>query len=203
MTYLVISASNRTNSQSGRIADLLAERLTTLSEPQSAAEVDRLSLDDVQLPIWDESKWRNARVWQDLWGPVSARLAAADGLLMVCPEWGGMAPPQLKNLLLLCEAGELTHKPAVLVGLSASSGGAYVIAELRMSGYKNNQVLWLPDHLIIREAEAFDLKPNGDSRHNRLLERIDYSLRLLVAYADSCRSIRKTLVDQATYPYGM
>lgn len=203
MSLLVISASNRAASQSVRIAAMLAARLEAMWGVAEIGAVEQLHLRDVQLPIWDESKWKNGTVWTEVWTPISQRLAKAQGFVIVCPEWGGMAPPQLKNLLLLCEDGELAHKPAQLVSVSASTGGAYVVAELRMSGYKNNQLLWLPDHVIIRNAESFAMEDNGDAQNARLLDRIDYTLRLLIAYAQVCRRIRENLIDPVTYHYGM
>ena len=85
---------------------------------------------------------------------------------MISPEWAGMAPAHLKNFLLMCDGGELAHKPAQLIGVSSGMGGAYPIAELRMSGYKNNFLMWLPDHMRVGN-DYFIKQPDG-----RLLVRI-------------------------------
>ena len=200
MIIVVVSGSNRQESESGRIGALLSASLETMD---GVTQVDHMNLREVDLPLWNESKRSDGDVWKEKWHPISHRLQHADGLLVVCPEWGGMAPPQLKNFLLLCDAGELAHKPGMLVGISASQGGAYVIAELRMSGYKNNQILWLPDHLIIRNVRDFSMTETSDGAQANLLQRLDYSLRLLISYARACRPIRETLVDPETFPYGM
>ena len=65
-----------------------------------------------------------------------------------------MAPAAIKNFFLCVGMPELAHKPALACAVSAGEGGAYVIAELRMSSYKNNRVCWLPEHLIARSVKA-------------------------------------------------
>ena len=96
-----------------------------------------------------------------MWDPVSAELKAADALVVVSPEWGGMATPGVKNFLLNCTADEIGHKPALIVTVSASRGGSYPVAELRMSGYKNNRVAWLPEHVIVQHAGSNLNAPDG------------------------------------------
>ena len=200
MNIVIVSGSNRQESESDRVGTLLSETLECMD---GVTQVDHMSLSDVDLPIWTESKWSNGEIWREKWHPISRRLRRADGLLVVCPEWGGMVPPQLKNFLMLCEDGELAHKPSMLVAISAGMGGAYVIAELRMSGYKNNKILWLPDHLIIRNVRDFSMNGSGSESHTNLRERITYSLRLLITYSRVCRPVRETLVVPETYLYGM
>jgi len=56
-----------------------------------------------------------------------------------------MAPAGLKNFFLYAGNTALAHKPAYLVGISASRGGSYPIAELRMSSYKNSYLCYIPN----------------------------------------------------------
>jgi hypothetical protein len=127
---------------------------------------------------------------------------------VVTPEWAGMVPPGLKNLLLLCEKGELAHKPALIVAVSGGSGGAYPVAELRMSGYKNNQICWLPDHVIVRAAGDFIDQTERALREATPLpkpwDRVDYGLKLLLAYDEALGKVRRAgIVDLERFAYGM
>ena len=45
-------------------------------------------------------------------------------------------PAGLKNFFLLFGQNELGQKPALMVTVSSGDGGAYLVAELRMSTYK-------------------------------------------------------------------
>ncbi|MEM1419303.1 MAG: NAD(P)H-dependent oxidoreductase [Pseudomonadota bacterium] len=199
---VVIGGSNREASQSHRIAEVIAARL----EPQGAT-VDLLSLRDVDIPMWDEEKWSSDKpadsAWNTVWAPVSERLKKADGLVVVTPEWHGMASPMLKNLLCCCDQRELAFKPAYLVAVSAGAGGAYPIAELRMTGGKNNYAHWLPDHLIIRQAADFRPGDPENKAPDWLVNRLDHGLKILCAYAEAAKPIRSEVVDLDILKNGM
>lgn len=198
----VIAGSNRQEAESHRIGEI-AQRMLE----EAGAEADLLSLRDIPLPLWDESKWASDKPddspWKTIWPDVSARLKAADGMVVISPEWHGMASPHLKNLLACCDQRELAFKPGYLVSVSASSGGAYPIAELRMSGYKNSYAHWLPDHLILRNVKKF--RP-GEPEHDApdwLEARMRHGLRVLVAYAEAAKPVRETVVDLDLLKTGM
>lgn len=199
---VVIGGSNRQQSQSHRIAEIATGMLQTLG-----ATTDLLSLQDVEIPLWHPDK-RAAETpeddpWRALWPGISARLKAADGVVVVTPEWHGMVPPPLKNLLFCCEDRELAFKPGYIIAVSAGSGGAYPIAELRMSGYKNNYLHWLPDQLIVRNAPKFRPGDPEDEAPPFLKGRMEHGLKILVAYADAAKPIRETVVDLDILKTGM
>src|SRR5690606_27158588 len=104
-----------------------------------------ISLSGNPLPLWDESMWDKDPKWDLSWGPIRKKLQNSDGIIIVSPEWAGMAPPGLKNFLLFCGNQDVGHKPALIVTVSSSMGGAYPNSELRMSGYKNNRICYIPD----------------------------------------------------------
>jgi hypothetical protein len=119
-----------------------------------------------------------------------------------------MVPAALKNFFLLWAAtGELSHKPALPCAVSASEGGSYVIAELRMSSYKNNRLCWLPEQLIARHVKALcnDDESENDAPHHRAFsERCEYALDLLLAYARALESVRAGgLIDHDKFMNGM
>lgn len=143
------------------------------------------------LPLWPEEKWQSDSCLVDLWKPYSNRLKKCDGFIVISPEWAGMAPLHLKNFLLMCDGGELAHKPGLLVGVSSGLGGAYPIAELRMSGYKNSFLWWLPDHVILRHVESLFVDEPPTDLDNSLTQRLNYSLDFLVETAVAMTPVRE------------
>ena len=128
--------------------------------------------------------------------------------MIVTPEWGGMATPGVKNFLLNCTAGEIGHKPALIVTASATRGGSYPVAELRMSGYKNNRLAWIPEHVIVHHVrENFNL-PDGApelSKEDTLLRaRLRYALKILEQYGRALAHVRASgVIDHQTFKSGM
>ncbi len=202
MKIVLISGSHRKVSQSQKVAQFASKMLT---QNDSTVQAEVLSLAELNLPMWDEEVWQNSPRWKEKFGPVSQKLAAADGIVVVSPEWAGMVPPALKNLFLLCSNDELTHKPGLIVGVSAGKGGSYPVAELRMSSYKNNHIAYMPEHIIVRDVEHVLNSDTAQSPDDTLLrERLDYALRLLKSYSLALGPVReKHAAEFKKFPYGM
>lgn len=201
MQLVIVSGSNRRNSNSRKVANYIRDNAAAASGFQGVHVID---LHEVDLPPWDESIWAGADKWKTTWAPIAAQLQAASALVLVAPEWAGMVPAHLKNFLLFCGNKELAHKPAMIVGVSSGMGGAYPVAELRMSGYKNNRVLFVPDHLIVRDANNL---LNGATPQSKIDEdvrdRIVYSTKMLGEYAKALVQVRESGVpDYKKYPFG-
>lgn len=196
MRAAVIAGSHRRDSQSGRVARYIAARCELIGGQAPYL----LDLGESPLPLWNEPPLFN----DELWDEVGAQLHACDAVVVVTPEWGGMAPGALKNFFLLCEQGELAHKPGCLVGVSASNGGSYPLAELRMSSYKNTHLCYIPEQIIIRQVEL-RLHPHADGEaEGHLRARLDYVLGMLAAYAGALAQVRASgRVDLVRYPFGM
>ena len=119
-----------------------------------------------------------------------------------------MVPSGLKNFFLLwAGGGELAHKPALIVTVSTSEGGAYPVNELRTSSYKNSRLCYLPENLIIRHAAKVfndDDADNDERSHTYLSARLVYCLELLKEYAIAFKGIRASgKASLATYTNGM
>ncbi len=186
----IICGSHRLESQSSKIAKAVQR---TLEEQGLCEEVFLFDLRGNPLPLWDEGIWSDDPAWQERLAPIAAELRSCDGLVVISPEWHGMVPAGLKNFFLLWGGGELAHKPALIVTVSAGEGGAYPVAELRMSSYKNNRLCYLPEHLIIRRVETVFNEldtDNDDHAQDYLQRRIVYALRQLREYALAFRQIR-------------
>ena len=199
MQIEVLVGSHRKKSESGRIGCRIADLL-------SSRDIDAgiISLAGNPLPLWDEGVWSGAPEWKEHWKPISNRLNKADGFVVVTPEWGGMVPPGLKNLLLLASPQEVGHKPALIVSISAGEGGAYPVTELRSVGYKNNRMLFIPEHVIIRRVgDVFAAKNDVATVDDAVAERLNYSLKILTAYTEAMNGVRKAgILDYKKFPFG-
>jgi NAD(P)H-dependent FMN reductase len=196
----ILNGSSRKQSQSGKIARFIDSNLRA----RAGVSTYYLSLENNPLPLWDESIWDDAPTWK-IWDPIKAELQSSDAFIFVVPEWSGMVPPAVKNFFLLCSHQELGHKPALIVAVSSSRGGAYPVNELRISSYKNTRLLYLPEHFIIRDVEKMfngETPASEDDKYLRL--RLDYCLNLLQAYGKSMKEIRSSgIIDHKAFPNGM
>ncbi|MCR9213561.1 MAG: NAD(P)H-dependent oxidoreductase [Proteobacteria bacterium] len=199
-TIGIIIGSIREKAESARMA---AEIEKLIRAQHSEVVIEMFSLREHDLPLWTEDKWKKESEIKSLWHPISARLKACDGFVVISPEWAGMVPPHLKNFLLMCDGGELAHKPGQLVSVSAGAGGAYPIAELRMSGYKNNFICWLPDHVILRQVGDLFTSDTLSERDSRTKARIEYSMNFLVEMAQAMKPVWEKHQNLKSYKNGM
>jgi NAD(P)H-dependent FMN reductase len=200
MQLVIVSGSNRKNSNSRKVSN----HIRGVAQATGFDVVNLIDLHEAELPLWDEGVWAGHDKWKSAWGPLAEQLRAAAAVVLVAPEWAGMVPAHLKNFLLLCSNQELGNKPVMLVGVSSGMGGAYPIAELRMSGYKNNHMVIVPDHIIVRDANNL---LNGDTPQSKIDEevrdRIRYSVRMLAEYGKALVAVRESGVpDYKKYPFG-
>ncbi|QRY78364.1 NAD(P)H-dependent oxidoreductase [Pseudomonas sp. PDNC002] len=179
---VLVAGSSQLDSQSAKVARYLAGRLESLALCGWAQVID---LGTTPLPLWPAPDTEN------VWPEQRELLREADALVVIAPEWHGMACPALKNFFLYAGLRELGHKPALPVGVSAGLGGAYPLAELRASSYKNSRIAYLPEQLLIRRVECmFNDGPPHDEDDRRLRERADWALRMLCRYAEALRGVR-------------
>lgn len=207
MKICIISGSQQLNSNSIKLAALFQSQLQLMevkTEILNLAEYPSLlhhyGFEELTKPNLDEDKTQ-----------VLSQLYEADGFVIISPEWGGMLPPALTNLLLLSANGSangfpMAHKPAFAVGVSASGGGSNPISLLKAYSAKNSHLVWLPCHLVVQNVETFlatNWHPSGDSRIEQIQSRMDVGLQTLIAYTRQLQPVRGslTLLSQ-THPYG-
>ena len=186
----IISGSHRSPSQSEKVANYMSGRLQL-----SGVDTWVYPLANNPLPLWDQSIWEGNDDWKSRLGPLQKELAECDGFIVISPEWHGQVPSGLKNFFLLFSAKELGHKPALLTAVSSGDGGAYPIAELRMSSYKNNRICYIPEQLILRNVERIlndDAKDNDESADEYFRERIDWTLEILSGYVKALKPMRES-----------
>jgi NAD(P)H-dependent FMN reductase len=205
MKTTIIVGSHRNESQSTKVGEYIGH---ILSETYPTDEQYIFNLKNNPLPLWSEDKWEEGETEiKKLWKPISQELKTADSFIIISPEWSGMVPAGLKNFFLMCDKQELAHKPALIISVSASRGGRYPIAELRMSSYKNTRICYIPDHVIIEHVNDVlnDTKIDESNKSDFYIkQRLNYSLNILHTYATAFVQIRESDVfNHKKFPHGM
>jgi NAD(P)H-dependent FMN reductase len=197
LNFVLVAGSSRANSQSAKVAEFLRQRLIAQGH-SSAAHCSLINLGAGPLPLWPSDD-------SDPWPEYAEQLKNADALVIVAPEWNGMACPAIKNFFIYASKAELAHKPGLLVGVSSGLGGAYPISELRASSYKNCRLCYIPEHLIVRHAEqVLNDGPTSHDDDQRLRPRIDYALDILNKYAQALQPVRASIdLSQPAFANGM
>ena len=192
MKISIISGSHRDPSQSEKVASYI-EKL--IPEQFDSIEAQLYSLANNPLPLWDQSIWEDSPEWQERLADLKQQLSESDGFIFVVPEWHGMVPSGFKNFLLLFNRFQLGHKPALIISISAGTGGTYPVTELRMNSAKNNRLCYLPEHLIIRDVEKV-FNANDEDNDQRsdgyYKERLNWTLDILISYAKALKQVRET-----------
>jgi NAD(P)H-dependent FMN reductase len=195
MKVTIISGSHRPQGQSHKVAAFIQQTLLDGICDECAI----VSLAGNPLPLWDQGVWDGDEKWNELLTPIREELASSDAFVVISPEWHGQVPAGLKNFFLLFGKNELGHKPALIVAVSAGDGGAYPVAELRMSSYKNSRLCYIPEQIILRNVEqvlnenAADNDARSDSYYR---ERISWALNILKSYASALAQVRESGVTQ-------
>ncbi|TVP90024.1 MAG: NADPH-dependent oxidoreductase [Pseudomonadaceae bacterium] len=186
MNIAIVAGSSRSNSQTAKVARFIRQTLINQFD-LAEQEVSVIDLGSYPLPLWPGED-------QGPWGMFEKQLAKADALIVLAPEWHGMACPAIKNFFLYATKAQLAHKPAMLGGISAGVGGAYPISELRASSYKNCRLCYIPEHLIVRGVEkVMNMPLPVDEEDRRIRERLNYNLDVLLRYADALKPVRAAI----------
>lgn len=190
MKISIISGSHRDEAQSLKVARFVEK---ILLEKTDCDDAWLFSLSNNPLPLWDEGIGEGDESWKNRLAPISDELASSDGFVVISPEWHGQVPAGLKNFFLMWGKGELAHKPAMIVAVSSGDGGAYPVAELRMSSYKNNRICYIPEHVIVRHVESVlnpESEDNNPSADEYFRSRFEWSLNILTGYAKALKPLR-------------
>ena len=192
MKIAIISGSHRINSQSEKVSRVIEKML--IDKDQNIGTW-LFNLAGNPLPLWEEDIWNKDPAWEKLLNPIREELQSSDGLVIVAPEWHGQVPAGLKNFFLMLSRFDVGHKPAMIVTVSSADGGSYPVAELRMSSYKNNRILYIPEHVIVRNVENVlneDPSENDEAADAYFRERISWTLDVLLAYAVALKPVRES-----------
>jgi NAD(P)H-dependent FMN reductase len=204
MKITIVSGSHRNPSQSEKIGRYTA---SILQKDFRDVEPYLFLLADNPLPLWEQSIWEQDEAWEKRLAPLKRQLAESDAFIIIAPEWHGQVPAGLKNFFLMFNRFEMGHKPAYIIAVSSSTGGAYPVAELRMSSYKNNRLCYIPEHLIVRDVEkVFNADPasNDPDSDAYYKSRLNWGLGILVGYAEALKAMReRTQIHHDDFGNGM
>ena len=203
LKFAIISGSTRKKDpQSSKVAKYIKTHI----ENELQQNTYLLDLSEVALKYWDETFWTDYANFDANWTAASSEIRSSDGIVVVAPEWNGTTPPALKNVFHLATKGEMANKPGLIVSVSSGINGAYPIVELRSSCYKNNFINYIPQHVIVRNVNNVLNSSEANSTEDDKLthERLDYSLKILHAYAEGFVHIRNSeIIKNTPFPYGM
>ena len=204
MHITIIVGSHRQASNSAKVGSLVSQILLTQNPD---LQISTIGLGENPLPIWDEKVWKDNPTWNNILQPYRDILNQTDGLVVISPEYSGMASPALKNFFLFWGGNTLAHKPAMPIGVTENaSNGAYPIAELRMSSYKNSRILYIPDHVIVRNVDDLPniLSEITQKEQLRTISRLQHGIRILLAYTKALQPMRaETDFEFETFAFGM
>jgi len=198
MEYLIISGSNRKESGSRKVANYVRGVLDN-------SEI--FDLHEKDIPLWTENIWDQESVESKKWQVHANGLKQAQAFVFVVPEWGGMVASPMVNFLQHLTFSEMAHKPVLLVTVSSGRGGAYPIAQMRASSFKNNSLLYIPDHVIVRDVNNVlnQFEINEDNKSDAFIKkRLIRSLRIFEHYTNHMSALRQNMnLSLDEYPYGM
>lgn len=200
MKFGIISGSNRKNSQSFKVADYIQN----LAKQQST-ESYLLDLSKVNIKYWDEGFWADSKTFDLEWTKASTELHSCDGIIIVAPEWNGMLPPALVNIMHLAVKGEFANKPVLIVSVSSGINGAYPVVHLHQSG-KNSFANFIPHHVIVRDVNNVlnDYSTVANEIDQSIRERLNHALQVLNVYSEAFKQIRSSdVIKNVPYAYGM
>ncbi|MBP9742779.1 MAG: NAD(P)H-dependent oxidoreductase [Burkholderiales bacterium] len=201
--FAIISGSTRHNApQSSKVAHYVKWQL----EEKLKQKTYLLDLAKTELKYWDETFWSDYANFDKNWSIASSEIRSSDAIIIIAPEWNGTIPPALKNIFHLATKGEMANKPGLIISVSSAQNGVYPIIELRSSGYKNNFINYIPQHVIVRNVNSVLNNPEAiETEEDKLIkERLDYTLKVLQVYAEAFVNIRNSdIIKNIPFPYGM
>jgi NAD(P)H-dependent FMN reductase len=205
----VVSSSQRNNAKSVDVAKYLQVNILDEMDDINSSILD-LSLYPFLLDNYGTGRDDSISLAKNK-DDVLSQLYGCDAVIFIAPEWGGMIPPALVNLLLLSANGSanglpLGHKPAFAIGVSASSGGSNPISLLKGYAAKNSHLAWLPLHAIIQNVDDFlqqEWHPELADKFSQVQLRLVVGLKSLVIYSNQLSKVREELVELSKiHPFG-
>ena len=200
MKFGIISGSNRKNSQSLKVATYI-QNLAKLQSTDSYL----LDLSIANIKYWDESFWVDSKTFDPEWTKASNELHSCDGIIIVAPEWNGMLPPALVNIMHLAVKGKFANKPVLIVSVSSGINGVYPVIHLHESG-KNSFANFIPHHVIVRDVNHVlnDYSIAANEIDQSIRDRLNYALQVLNVYSAAFKQIRDSqVIKNVPYAYGM
>ena len=91
MKLKIIVGSNRKQSNSSKIADIITQRC----QDSVFTDIDTLDLAKIDIPFWDEEYWTKSERWAAIKENVIAPMRQDHAFVVITPEYSGMASAML------------------------------------------------------------------------------------------------------------
>jgi NAD(P)H-dependent FMN reductase len=179
---LIISGSNRPNSNTLRVARIVDRHYREIGVP---AEI--YSLDQLPLEIFLPDSYANKPA---AFVEVQQRILQSPGLHVVTPEYNGSFPGVLKYFIDLLKFPEsFEDKPVAFVGIASGSfGGLRSVEQLQMVfGYRNAHVY--PDRVFVPNISG-QLTAEGNLVDSTLDQRLKKQAAGFARFAHVLRAAR-------------
>jgi len=155
----IISASVRTGRLSHRVALYFKKYL----EENKLASVKILDLKEYDFPLFEERLWLQKNPSPPALD-FAEKIKAADGIIIVTPEYNGGYPASLKNAIDLLY-DEWYHKPVAISSVSDGNfGGSQVIISIQFILWKMRARTVSAMFPVPRVDEAFDENGNPNDK---------------------------------------
>lgn len=181
MKLMVIWGSSRQGRNGGVVADWVKRHVGA----DERLEIDFVDLRELNLPFFDEpiSPFGMASEGQDYTHPEGKawanRVKAAEGVLIVTPEYNHGPPAVLKNALDWV-GREWLDKPVAFVSYGSTAGGARAVEQLRSITIELGLIqVANPIHFFFyRQAFEDNGEPKHTGTNDSLIKMLDELIRL-------------------------
>lgn len=181
MRLMIIWGSSRQGRNGGVVADWVKRHAAA----DERLEIDFVDLRELELPFFDEpiSPFSMASAGTDYVNPKgkawAERVGAAEGVIIVTPEYNHGPTAVLKNALDWV-GREWTDKPVGFVSYGSSAGGARAVEQLRSITIELGLVqVANPIHFVYyRQAFNEQGEPNHEGTNDSLQKMFDEIIRL-------------------------
>ena len=169
----IISGTDRPHSNSVKIANKIVADYRALGAQADLIDLNKLNLSDVQGgPYFNGA--------QGTYAEAVRRVTAAEGLVLVVPEYNGSYPGALKLFIDYWRYPDsFENRPVALVGIGARWGGLRPIEHLQqVFGYRNAFVF--PNRVFITHVK--DIFKDGDITDPLIAELLQVQSRDFLKY---------------------
>ncbi len=184
---LVIVGSTR----EGRIGRAVADWFAGAAAAAGGLDLDLLDLREAELPERLAAGHPSRGEYPEAVRPFAARVAAADGVILVTPEYNHGYPASLK-LALDSVGPEWAAKPVGFVSYGGTSGGIRAVEQLRQVVVELHMTP-LRDAVMIPRARRLFAEPGGpDDPDGRLADSVAALVRRMSWWARALGAARAT-----------
>jgi len=184
MNWLIISGTNRPQSNSLKVSNYLAGLLKSILTDQNE-NIAVLDLQELPLEIFAPSAYSSK---PSSFEPFRGAVLKADAIISVLPEYNGSAPGVFKYFLDMLPFPQSLQKiPCAFVGLSAGRFGSLRSVEhmQQVYGYRNAYIF--PERIFIPAVDK-SIDENGKPKDDFIHQLLEQMMNGFILFT---RSLRK------------